>query len=73
MIDTAINYRAQKAERTVGKAVAELIDEGKIDRSEIFISTKNGYVPNDADIQEEFMAYGMREFGKSGIVKEGDI
>ena len=73
VIDTAINYRAQKSERTVGKAVSELIDEGKIDRSEIFISTKNGYVTNDADIQEDFMAYVMREFGKTGIVKEGDI
>ena len=73
VIDTAINYRAQKSERTVGKAVSELIDEGKINRSEIFISTKNGYVTNDADIQEDFMAYIMREFGKTGVVKEGDI
>ena len=73
VIDTAINYRAQKSERTVGKAIFELIDEGKIKRDEIFISTKNGYVTNDADIQEDFMAYVMREFGKTGIVKEGDI
>ena len=73
VIDTAINYRAQKSERTVGKAVSELIDEGKVNRSEIFVSTKNGYVTNDADIQEDFMAYIMREFGNTGIVKEGDI
>jgi len=73
VIDTAINYRAQKSERTVGKAISELIEEGKINRSEIFVSTKNGYVTNDADIQEDFMAYVMREFGKTGIVKEGDI
>ena len=73
VIDTAINYRAQKSERTVGKAVSELIEEGQINRSEIFVSTKNGYVTNDADIQEDFMAYIMREFGKTKIVKEGDI
>ena len=41
VIDTAINYRAQKSERTVGKAISELIEEGKINRSEIFVSTKN--------------------------------
>ena len=64
VIDTAINYRAQKSERTVRKAIIELIDEGKIKRDEIFISTKNGYVTNDADIQEDFMAYVMREFGR---------
>ena len=32
MIDTAINYRAQKSERTVGKAISELVGEGKINR-----------------------------------------
>ena len=73
VIDTAINYRAQKSERTVGKAISELIDETKIKRDEIFISTKNGYVTNDADIQEDFMTYVMRELGKTGVVKEGDI
>jgi len=57
VIDTAINYRAQKAERSVGEALAELINEGKIDRNQVFISTKNGYVTNDADIKEDFWHY----------------
>jgi len=73
VIDTAINYRAQKAERSIGKALSELIQEGKITRNQVFISSKNGYVTNDADIQEDFMQYVMRELGKTGIVKEGDI
>ncbi|RZD47235.1 MAG: oxidoreductase [Thaumarchaeota archaeon] len=73
VIDTAINYRAQKAERAVGKAVSELVKEDKISRDQIFVSSKNGYVTNDADIQEDFMGYVMRELGKPGIVKEGDI
>lgn len=73
VIDTAINYRAQKAERSVGKGISELIQEGKITRNQVFISSKNGYVTNDADIQEDFMEYVMRELGKTGIVKEGDI
>jgi len=73
VIDTAINYRAQKAERSVGKAISELIKEEKISRDQIFVSSKNGYVTNDGDIQEDFMEYVMRELGKPGIVKEGDI
>ena len=73
VIDTAINYRAQKAERSVGQAISELVKENKISRDEIFISTKNGYVTNDGDIQEDLMQYVMRELGKPGIVKEGDI
>ena len=73
VIDTAINYRAQKSERSIGKALSELISENLIKREQVFICTKNGYVTNDGDIQEDFMQYVMREFGKSGIVKEGDI
>ncbi len=73
VIDTAINYRAQKSERSIGKALSELISENLIKREQVFICTKNGYVTNDGDIQEDFMQYVMREFGQSGIVKEGDI
>jgi len=73
VIDTAINYRAQKAERSVGRAISELINDEKVSRDQIFVSSKNGYVTNDADISEDFMQYVMRELGKPGIVKEGDV
>ena len=73
VIDTAINYRSQKAERTVGKAVSELIDANHISRDQIFISTKNGYVTNDADIKQDFWEYVKTEYASKGIVKEGDI
>ena len=73
VIDTAINYRAQKSERSIGAALSELIHENSIKRDEVFICTKNGYVTNDGDIQEDFMQYVMRELGQPGIVKEGDI
>jgi len=73
IIDSAINYRAQKAERSVGNAISQLIDNNDISREEIFVSTKNGYVTNDGDIKEDLMQYVMREYGQTGIVKEGDI
>ena len=73
VIDTAINYRAQKSERSIGAALSELISENSIKRDQVFICTKNGYVTNDGDIQEDFMQYVMRELGQPGIVKEGDI
>ena len=57
VIDSAINYRAQKAERSVGNAIAQLIDNNDISREEVFISTKNGYVTNDGDIKEDLMQY----------------
>lgn len=73
IIDTAINYRAQKAERAVGIALSSLIQDGKIERDSIFISTKNGYVTNDGDIKEDFWAYIQREYAKPGIIKPNDI
>lgn len=73
VIDTAINYRSQKAERSVGKAIGELTKEGKINRDQLFISSKNGYVTNDADVKLEFWEYVKEEYSQKGIVKEGDI
>jgi aryl-alcohol dehydrogenase-like predicted oxidoreductase len=73
VIDSAINYRSQKAERSVGKAISELINDGKISRDQIFLSSKNGYVTNDADVQLGFWEYVKQEYTEKGIVSEGDI
>ena len=73
VVDTAINYRAQKAERSVGKALLELIEEKKTSRDEIFISSKNGYVTNDADVKLGFWEYVKEEYSQKGVIKEGDV
>jgi aryl-alcohol dehydrogenase-like predicted oxidoreductase len=73
VIDTAINYRAQKAERAVGKAISELIESGNVKRDELFISTKNGYITNDGDIDEEFWMNIQNSLVKPGVIKSGDI
>ncbi len=73
VIDTAINYRSQKAERSVGKAISELTQEGKILRDQLFLSTKNGYVTNDADVQQGFWEYVKEEYAQKGVLKEGDV
>ncbi len=73
VIDTAINYRAQKSERSIGKAVKELIQNGSIERNQIFVSSKNGYVTNDGDKKEDFWQYVNREYVSSGIIKSDDI
>ena len=73
VIDTAINYRSQKAERSVGKAITQLIEEDKARRDEIFISTKNGYITNDGDVKEEFWQNIQNTLVKSGVIKSGDI
>ncbi|NND86971.1 MAG: aldo/keto reductase [Nitrosopumilus sp.] len=73
VIDTAINYRSQKAERSVGRAISELVQEKKISRDQVFISSKNGYVTNDADVGLGFWEYVKEEYAQKGVIKEGDV
>jgi len=73
IIDTAINYRGQKAERSVRKALIELIEDGKANRNQLFICTKNGYVTNDSDIDQDFWSYVKEQYVQQGLVKQGDI
>jgi len=49
LIDSAINYRYMKSERAVGKALKTLLYKYEYDRGELIISSKIGYVPEDAD------------------------
>lgn len=49
VLDTAINYRCQRAERALGAAIHTLVNNEGVNRNELFISSKNGYIPDDAD------------------------
>src|SRR5438093_10639043 len=73
VIDTAINYRSQKAERSVGRGVAELIRDEKATRDELFISTKNGYITNDGDVKEDFWQNIQNTLVKPGVIKSEEI
>jgi aryl-alcohol dehydrogenase-like predicted oxidoreductase len=44
VIDSAINYRAMKSEKSIGRAITSLVNDRVISRDEIFVSTKNGYI-----------------------------
>ena len=49
VLDTAINYRLQRAERSIGRAVARLDARGEVPRAALFVATKNGYLAPDAE------------------------
>jgi aryl-alcohol dehydrogenase-like predicted oxidoreductase len=73
VIDTAINYRFQKAERAVGRALKKLLESQIIKRDAFFVSTKNGYLTQDGDRPIDFWTYIHREFVKPGVLKPEDI
>ncbi len=73
VLDTAINYRAQASERAIGQAIGQLIEKGAIQRDEVFICSKNGYLTPDAVVQENFQQYFYTEYIQSGILEPQDI
>ncbi|HEY7082698.1 MAG TPA: aldo/keto reductase [Nitrososphaeraceae archaeon] len=74
VVDTAINYRAMKSEKSIGRALSRLIRDGVISRDQIFISTKNGYVTNDADYPSiDLTEYMNRMYILTGIIGSNDI
>lgn len=73
VLDTAINYRSQKAERALGRAIAGMVEDGHISRDALFISTKGGYVTADGDIQSDFWEYINKQYVQQGVIGKGDI
>ncbi len=55
-VDTSLNYRNQRSEYAVGKALREAVETGLIDRSEIVVSTKAGYLVAEAMPQQGLSA-----------------
>jgi len=44
VVDTSLNYRHQRSERSIGRAIEAVIQSGDSARSELVISTKAGYL-----------------------------
>jgi aryl-alcohol dehydrogenase-like predicted oxidoreductase len=72
VIDTAINYRFQRSERSVGAALAELARRG-YGREELLICTKGGFLTPDGDMPANATEYFNREYVETGILREGDV
>lgn len=70
VIDTAINYRAQRSERAIRRALEEM---EWISRDKIFISTKNGYITDDADLNMDIWQYIQTRLINTNIIKPEDI
>ena len=74
VIDTAINYRAMKSEKSIGRALMRLAKDGVISRDQVFISTKNGYVTNDGDYPNvDVMEYMHRMYIQPEVITADDI
>lgn len=73
VLDSAINYRHQRSERNIGVALNEKIEAGELQRDEVIICTKAGYLSFDGAVPADPRGYFMREFVDSGIIKPSDV
>lgn len=75
VVDTAINYRCQRSERAVGRALRDAARR-KVARDGILICTKGGYIPLDDEppaSREAYQAYLRRDFFDPGIMTPADV
>jgi aryl-alcohol dehydrogenase-like predicted oxidoreductase len=73
VIDTAINYRAQRSERVVGMALAALLAAGELQRDEIVVCTKGGYIPFDGHYPEDAGRYVHDTYVRPGLLTVQDV
>jgi aryl-alcohol dehydrogenase-like predicted oxidoreductase len=61
VLDTAINYRTQRSERALGRALREAAAAGEVARDEVVLCTKGGYLPvrSERELYEEYLRPGI--------------
>ena len=72
LVDSAINYRFQRSERSIGAALRELALRG-FAREEIVLCTKGGFLTPDGAMPDDAHAYLEREYLHSGILDPKDV
>ena len=71
-VDSAINYRLQRSERSVGAALSRLSAAG-FARDGVVVCTKAGFLTPDGEMPADPNAYFYREFISKGIFAVEDI
>jgi aryl-alcohol dehydrogenase-like predicted oxidoreductase len=72
VLDTAINYRLQRSERSIGAAIRTLAAKG-FARDELILCTKAGFLTPDGEMPADANEYFIREYLKPGIFRPEDI
>jgi aryl-alcohol dehydrogenase-like predicted oxidoreductase len=72
VLDSAINYRFQRSERSIGAALKQLFAEG-FAREELVICTKGGYLSPDGEMPRNPRGYFQREYFDRGICTPQDV
>ena len=72
VIDTAANYRFQRSERNIGKALKTLFADG-FSREDFFVATKAGFLAFDGAPARDAKSFFEKNFVEKGIAKSEDL
>jgi aryl-alcohol dehydrogenase-like predicted oxidoreductase len=72
-LDTAVNYRYQRSERAIGRALKAAVKRGDVRREEVVIATKGGFVPFDNERPDDPRKWVYEEFIESGLVHPNEF
>ena len=73
VLDTAINYRHQRSERNLGEALNRLICSGELQRDQVLVCTKAGYLSLDGDMPPDPREYFVEEYIATGVLDPKEL
>jgi aryl-alcohol dehydrogenase-like predicted oxidoreductase len=73
LLDTAINYRAQRSERVLGQVLLALERDLGIRREQLVVCTKGGYIPFDGRFPVDPVQYVRDTYVRTGLLRPEDL
>ncbi|HET8577982.1 MAG TPA: aldo/keto reductase [Methylomirabilota bacterium] len=73
VVDSAINYRNQRSERSIGAALRGLTGAGRLAREEVLLATKGGFICFDGQRPPNPNAYLVETYVRPGVFSTEDV
>jgi aryl-alcohol dehydrogenase-like predicted oxidoreductase len=73
VLDTAVNYRAQRSEIALGRALADLLANEEFSRAELVVASKGGFIPYRSVRPTDPMQYVYDNFIAPGVAEPDDL
>jgi aryl-alcohol dehydrogenase-like predicted oxidoreductase len=73
VLDTAVNYRAQRSEMALGRALDGVFAGGEFSRSELVIASKGGFIPYRLARPADPIQYVYDNFIATGVADPDDL
>lgn len=73
VLDTAVNYRHQRSERAIASALSSAMACGTLQRDEVFVATKGGFLTFDSDEPDNPSVYFEEKFIQTGLIRPEEV